>query len=1010
MIPLKLALKNFFSYQTSSIDFRGLHVACISGPNGSGKSSLLESITWALWGESRAKTKDDVILSGANDVRVDFEFSLNDQAYRVIRTHDRRGSGSLEFQIMTSSGDYKSVTGKGIKDTQKLINNELRLDYDTFINTAYLRQGRADEFMLRKPNERKDVLATILKLDEYDVFAEKSQNQSRMLKIEILQIEKKLLDIEQELELESTLKEQKILVEQKIKLVKENHETTQAKLQEIQNLQSNRQFWIDQIKQLESQEKSSQEDLNYYKNEVNNLNIQLQKKANIISSQQEITNNYHKLQALKTEDEDLKAKFVSYQTREQKRQELQNDISLEINRLNNHIFKQKTELEAIQKQENEIESILAESTVITNGYLELRENRIALQKIDAVQLQISPLNTQKTKIENEIELHRINLSAELDHLKKNANLLVLELQKKGEMLEELERVDQKLESLEKKKVYLERIEEKINTKKLLKQKIEQTQQSLKQELEIAGQKLALLDEPGARCPICQSSLEEDHRKIVIEQMNRQSENDQQNLWNSYEQSKVCDRELNELQIQAQQLKIELKVTGELQQKLSQQEIILDYLAQKEVMLKNELNPKIISIQEQLKNENFASNLRNQLQNIIDQLSHFNYNEQTHSLIRSQVDRLRYFESKKERLEETIAKQNIIEKNKPIILANIYNLEQELIELSENSNLHQEIVKIEQAIKSLNYNLNYHRSISEQIKQFSNADLKYQQLQEYTQELPLIQQGIREKIELIKNKEGELQNRSRQIKELNYKVQEIHDYSDEIEQLKVKLESIQTNMDSLNQEQGSLNQQEHRLTLLSVEKLNKSQQLIQLRHQNRVYDELAKAFGTNGIQSIMIENLLPNLEQETNNILSRLTQNQLHVSFITHKNASSGSRKNRESKTIDTLDILIADHNNTRPYEGYSGGEAFRVNFSIRLALSRILAQRAGTSLQLLIIDEGFGTQDAEGCERLIAAINAIADNFACILAVTHMPQFKEAFQQRIDVRKDNEGSQVYLID
>ena len=57
MIPLKLALKNFFSYQSSSIDFRGLHVACISGPNGSGKSSLLESITWALWGESRAKTK-----------------------------------------------------------------------------------------------------------------------------------------------------------------------------------------------------------------------------------------------------------------------------------------------------------------------------------------------------------------------------------------------------------------------------------------------------------------------------------------------------------------------------------------------------------------------------------------------------------------------------------------------------------------------------------------------------------------------------------------------------------------------------------------------------------------------------------------------------------------------------------------------------------------------------------------------------------------------------------------
>jgi exonuclease SbcC len=64
---------------------------------------------------------------------------------------------------------------------------------------------------------------------------------------------------------------------------------------------------------------------------------------------------------------------------------------------------------------------------------------------------------------------------------------------------------------------------------------------------------------------------------------------------------------------------------------------------------------------------------------------------------------------------------------------------------------------------------------------------------------------------------------------------------------------------------------------------------------------------------------------------------------------------------------------------------------------------------MLIIDEGFGTQDAEGCERLIAAINAIADNFTCILAVTHMPQFKEAFQQRIEVKKSSQGSQIYLV-
>jgi len=58
-------------------------------------------------------------------------------------------------------------------------------------------------------------------------------------------------------------------------------------------------------------------------------------------------------------------------------------------------------------------------------------------------------------------------------------------------------------------------------------------------------------------------------------------------------------------------------------------------------------------------------------------------------------------------------------------------------------------------------------------------------------------------------------------------------------------------------------------------------------------------------------------------------------------------------------------------------------------LARLLAQRAGAALQLLIVDEGFGTQDQEGCDRLIAAINAIATDFACILTVTTCPISKK---------------------
>jgi exonuclease SbcC len=84
---------------------------------------------------------------------------------------------------------------------------------------------------------------------------------------------------------------------------------------------------------------------------------------------------------------------------------------------------------------------------------------------------------------------------------------------------------------------------------------------------------------------------------------------------------------------------------------------------------------------------------------------------------------------------------------------------------------------------------------------------------------------------------------------------------------------------------------------------------------------------------------------------------------------------------------------------YSGGEAFRVDFAIRIALSRLLARRAGTRLSTLFIDEGFGTQDAEGLDSLVEAIQTISEDFEKILVITHVQSLKQAFPVRIEVTK-----------
>ncbi|NLE75856.1 MAG: SMC family ATPase [Chloroflexi bacterium] len=169
----------------------------------------------------------------------------------------------------------------------------------------------------------------------------------------------------------------------------------------------------------------------------------------------------------------------------------------------------------------------------------------------------------------------------------------------------------------------------------------------------------------------------------------------------------------------------------------------------------------------------------------------------------------------------------------------------------------------------------------------------------------------------------------------------------------------------------------------------------------LYEELQQAVGKRGVPAMLIDQSLPEITEEANRLLWRMTDGRMHVELNTQRDTKSGG-------TVETLDILIGDELGTRPYELYSGGEAFRVNFALRVALARLLARRAGARLQTLIVDEGFGTQDAQGRERLVEAINSVSDDFECILVVTHVEELKELFPVSIEVTKTDQGS-VFAI-
>jgi len=199
--------------------------------------------------------------------------------------------------------------------------------------------------------------------------------------------------------------------------------------------------------------------------------------------------------------------------------------------------------------------------------------------------------------------------------------------------------------------------------------------------------------------------------------------------------------------------------------------------------------------------------------------------------------------------------------------------------------------------------------------------------------------------------------------------------------------------------GGARQRLASLDAIAKYRLDKTTARHALADEQGLYEELREAFSKKGVPAMIIEAAVPEIELAANDLLRRMTAGRMNLRFNTQRETQAGDVR-------ETLDIQISDELGTRAYENYSGGEQFRVNFAIRIALSRLLAHRAGAQLQTLIIDEGFGSQDAQGREKLIDAINTIQDDFGLILVITHIDELKDAFPARIDVTKTSEGSLI----
>ncbi len=183
-------------------------------------------------------------------------------------------------------------------------------------------------------------------------------------------------------------------------------------------------------------------------------------------------------------------------------------------------------------------------------------------------------------------------------------------------------------------------------------------------------------------------------------------------------------------------------------------------------------------------------------------------------------------------------------------------------------------------------------------------------------------------------------------------------------------------------------------------LQELQEKIKITESNlKIKSNLAHILSKNNLQAALIEEAIPIIEEEANNILQKLTNGTSKIYIESIKDLKSGQIK-------ETLDIKIADHIGIRYYEFFSGGESFRIDLALRIALVKLLAQKSGHYIKTFIIDEGFGSQDSNSLEIMINTLYMLQNEFDLIIIISHLNDMKEQFPIQFHIEKTIKGSTI----
>jgi len=1012
MIPIQLTLEGLYSYQErQKINFENLTEAGlfgIFGSVGSGKSSILEAISFALYGETerlnaRDKRAYNMMNLKSNKSYIEFDFiNYENKKFRATREF-RRNSKNFEDVKTPTVTFYEWKNESWIPLEHSNAEKIIGLSYANFKRTIIIPQGQFKEFLELGAADRTNMMKEIFSLQRFDlqnnVSALNTKNRS-----ELDQLEGQLKGFEE-------VNEEQILVQ------KENLKTEQQKFEEVKIQFKNIEQKYQQLKNL----KTDFESLKQKKTDFEKLSIQ---KTNIdeLETKTELFDKVFRIFTPIITEKNKLQKEISEQLKNREHQsEILQKTEVKFENIKNKLLAIQPKYEALPQskiQENDL-SLILQMLTFSDEIETLKERtKKGSEKVKEVEENQKLIQQKAQELSKQIDL--------LKPKKLDSNLLL----NVGNWFSEKKKLEESLKSqvekINAKKLETERISEELKPFKInvetfkndFKTQVEslETQKKLLSEkrnhLEVQ-QKLAHFASElhdGESCPLC-GALE--HPNIV--------EFDDVNSELNEIQKKTEQIETQKDQIQKQSLEIEkiLERKKIFEEQLKSEEEIL-----KQIQVNIDEHLKNFSwIEFNAENQNDFEEKRQQSFSIEKQIDELN---QKFGLEQKNLDKERenldnYNKAlEKFKLDEA-KKAEQIKTNGANLKAlrwidyrekTIANVEEIYIKLSQ-SNLeteqnYQQLIKEEKEIspklaeqktivdqlekriseleKEISHNENVlTKSLVE--NNFNNEnDVKNILLQKINvQETRNIIQQFRIQFEIVKN---DILNLETKLKDFSFDEEQFTETENQFKTFENDLKNANDSVVKIATEIERLEKE-----FKKKESLLKDLAQLQKRSENlKIMTNLFKGAGfVQYVSSIYLRQLC----DHANVRFHRMTRNQLSLQL-------------NENNDFEIVDYL--NEGRSRSVKTLSGGQAFQVSLSLALALAESVQTNAQSEKNFFFIDEGFGTQDVESVNIVFETLMNLQKENRIVGIISHVEELKEKIPVSLHITKDEErGSLIEIV-